>query len=359
MTAMAQGLPLIPPEELFEQATAGTPEGIPHQAKMEQKFGQDFSHVNAHRGAKALEPMNAQAATSGQTIGFQEAQPSPDVVAHELTHTMQNEKEGAAPAGLSNPQDAAEHEATAAEGDGERHAPSEAPAGAIQRSFLSFAIKAGAKKAAKGMLKNFIKTQIKRRIAKIANKKALQKFAQQADDIMGILEDPWWLTAIGFIPIVGDAIDLGRLPAQIRRAIKKADALEDKLKTYLAAQHKAMKVAKIAPASVVKNALSKFTNRKFTFGSHTILLDKAGMRHMLTRHHPKYWDGSIKGTQTFFDKSISMDGLADSAQQVLKQNPARLTQRGTFLPMQFEGVVGGTKYTVGLMASRIGQLYPH
>lgn len=91
---------------------------------------------------------------------------------------------------------------------------------------------------------NFIKTRIKDKIKDLANKKLLKEIAEEADQIMGILEDPWWVTAIGFIPIVGDAFDLYNVPKQIAAAIKRADQLEDKAKRAIDAQQAASSIWK-------------------------------------------------------------------------------------------------------------------
>ena len=133
----------------------------------------------------------------------------------------------------------------------------------IQASFISFAVKMGTKRVALGILKNFIKTQIKDKIQKIAIKKFAKQFVKEADDLVGILEDPWWATAIGFIPIVGDAFDLARVPKQIANAIKKADALEEKVKKILRIQGK--KAGDLIPATLKKSDsyMSELENRTY------------------------------------------------------------------------------------------------
>lgn len=119
----------------------------------------------------------------------------------------------------------------------------------VQPSLISFAIKMGAKRLSKGTLKNFIKTKIKDRLHKLTDKKLAKEFANEADQIVGILEDPWWSTAIGFIPIAGDAFDLARVPSQIRKAVSRAGALEDKVQNALDAEHKARQAAQVVSSS--------------------------------------------------------------------------------------------------------------
>lgn len=79
----------------------------------------------------------------------------------------------------------------------------------------------------------------------------LEQFAKEADDLMGMLDDPCWVTAMGFIPIVGDAFDLVHVPKQIAKAIKKADQLEEKVKHVLRIQGK--RASELIPASLTKS----------------------------------------------------------------------------------------------------------
>ena len=46
---------------------------------------------------------------------------------------------------------------------------------------------------------------------------------------------------------------------------------------------------------VAVRALRGWSSRRFQVGGHTLLLDRKGMKHILQRHHPDYWDGSVKG----------------------------------------------------------------
>ncbi len=75
--------------------------------------------------------------------------------------------------------------------------------------------------------------------------------AKEADNVVAVLEDPWWVTAIGFIPIVGDAFDLARVPKQIGQAIATADRLEDKVKKILRIQ--GMRASDLLPATLKRS----------------------------------------------------------------------------------------------------------
>ncbi|MBX9434019.1 T7SS effector LXG polymorphic toxin [Bacillus paralicheniformis] len=116
-----------------------------------------------------------------------------------------------------------------------------------------------------------------------------------------------------------------------------------------------------ATSEKVVNALSNFKSRKMTFGNRRFLLDKKGMKHILERHHPKYWDGSVKATQSFFKKDLSTEDIANAIESILKQNRGVLTEkdfRGTTGKQQITGTYNGVKYVVGFKKGRIGQFYP-
>lgn len=118
-------------------------------------------------------------------------------------------------------------------------------------SMISYVAKMGAKKVSKEIVEKFIKEQIKEKIKKVTINKFATRFAQEADNIVAILEDPWWVTAIGFIPIVGDAFDLAQVPKQIARAIATADRLEAKVKNVLRIQ--GMRASELLPATLKKS----------------------------------------------------------------------------------------------------------
>lgn len=75
-------------------------------------------------------------------------------------------------------------------------------------------------------------------------------------------------------------------------------------------------------------ALRDVSIQCFRFGNETFLLDKRGMDHILARHHPTYWDGTTRRTQTFFDPSTSVADVQRLAGDVLRQGRV-----GQFLPV--------------------------
>ena len=81
------------PTKVGNQGFSGGGGEIPHRAEMEQSFGGvDFSGVRAHTGSaasQANESLSASAYTMGNQVAFKTANPSKALVAHELTHVLQ------------------------------------------------------------------------------------------------------------------------------------------------------------------------------------------------------------------------------------------------------------------------------
>ncbi|WP_404974642.1 polymorphic toxin-type HINT domain-containing protein [[Kitasatospora] papulosa] len=105
-------------------------------------------------------------------------------------------------------------------------------------------------------------------------------------------------------------------------------------------------------------ALRDWSSQRFQFGNQTFLLDKKGMEHILTRHHPKMWDGSVKAQQSFFDPKMSVADVQDAIGQVMRQNRDTLVQRGSRGMYQIQGNVNGVDYVLGMNKGRVGQFYP-
>ena len=105
------------------------------------------------------------------------------------------------------------------------------------------------------------------------------------------------------------------------------------------------------------SALSGWSSSRFQFGNAQFQLDKSGMSHILQRHHPTYWDGSAKATQTFFDKSMSIADVESAIGVVARGNRAELIRIGAGTG-QVQGSVNGVNYVLGASGGRIGQFYP-
>ncbi|MEH3001092.1 MULTISPECIES: hypothetical protein [Bacillus] len=116
------------------------------------------------------------------------------------------------------------------------------------------------------------------------------------------------------------------------------------------------KTFKKAPKSKVVNSLKNYKGATYKAGSKTYKITKSDMKHMLERHHPKYWNGTSKKTQTFFDSRLSVKDIERIAINVAKQNRTKLSK--IKVSGQVEGKVDGVKYVLGVSNGHMRQLYP-
>ncbi|MGL6095273.1 MAG: hypothetical protein ACRC7O_05670, partial [Fimbriiglobus sp.] len=117
-------------------------------------------------------------------------------------------------------------------------------------------------------------------------------------------------------------------------------------------------VVKPADPAAVVNALSDFRSSRFFVNGVVVLLDKKGMKHILERHHPNFWDGSVKASQSFFSRKTTIAEIQAAVGEVLKQNPGVVSEIGPNGAGQMTGVVNGVRYQLGLNRGRVGQFFP-
>jgi len=87
------------PADVAAEGFSGSAQEIPHRAQMEESFGMGFGHVRAYTDGparQANEALGANAYAMNDSVAFSTPNPSPALVAHELTHVMQ--QTGAGPA---------------------------------------------------------------------------------------------------------------------------------------------------------------------------------------------------------------------------------------------------------------------
>jgi len=116
------------------------------------------------------------------------------------------------------------------------------------------------------------------------------------------------------------------------------------------------KLSKVA-ADKVANELKTFQSKVWTIGTQKILLDKSGLKHILERHHPAFWAGKIKSTQTFLSLKTSVKDIEYTIQEVISQNRDKISNMASLPKFQIEGVIDGITYVVGFTKGRIGQFY--
>ncbi|QLY81941.1 hypothetical protein [Clostridium intestinale] len=164
---------------------------------------------------------------------------------------------------------------------------------------------------------------------------------------------------IALMPIIGVSKNIKNATkyADLEKdVLKNSEKLIDGIKPIEKGADITKGVSKANPEKVV-NALSNYESKKWIFDNEEFMLDKSGMKHILERHHPEYWEGSVKSTQTFLDKDMSIDDITDTISEVLKQNREMLIKKGTNGMYQIEGTINGVTYVVGLNKGRVGQFY--
>lgn len=82
------------------------------------------------------------------------------------------------------------------------------------------------------------------------------------------------------------------------------------------------------------------------------------MKHILERHHPEYWDGSVKAKQSFLNNNMSIEEVQTALKDVLYQNRDVLATKGTRGMYQVTGNYNGVDYVLGVKNGRVGQFYP-
>ncbi len=98
---------------------------------------------------------------------------------------------------------------------------------------------------------------------------------------------------------------------------------------------------------------------KIKVGSNIFLVDKSDMKHFLKRHHPKYWDGSIKRSQTFLHPNMTINDVEQTIGSVLNIRQSEVTKIGLNGYAQLPPTnVKGTFYVLGLNRGHVGQFYP-
>jgi len=107
----------------------------------------------------------------------------------------------------------------------------------------------------------------------------------------------------------------------------------------------------------LRQVLNNFIPKIIRVGSTQFSLGRSSMRHILTRHHPNYWDGSTRTTQTFFRRNMNVNQIENAIQSVISQNQVRLSRLGTGSD-KVEGVVDGITYILQVSRGRIGSFYP-
>lgn len=113
----------------------------------------------------------------------------------------------------------------------------------------------------------------------------------------------------------------------------------------------------VAPASRVTNVLRGFTTLTFRSGSNVVKLDKSAMKHILERHHPQYWNGTSKSTQTFFNPKMTVSDVRNVIHGALKNHSSSIRTLGSRTGT-YTGSYSGVNYKMVVSNGRVVQFYP-
>lgn len=106
----------------------------------------------------------------------------------------------------------------------------------------------------------------------------------------------------------------------------------------------------------LRNHLNGYRGQKISYGSNIITINKSGLKHILERHHPDYWNKTTKDRQTFFNEKMTIAEVESAVKSVLSQNAVDL--RNGKKDGQIEGEFNGQRYVLGLRDGVVGQFYP-
>jgi hypothetical protein len=117
--------------------------------------------------------------------------------------------------------------------------------------------------------------------------------------------------------------------------------------------------SKVDPNKVV-NALTSYKGRTWQIGGHKFRLTKGTMKHILERHHPKFFDiRNAKAKNTPLPSSWSLQDVETAVLIVINQNRSKLIKAGSgSRGAQFEGVYQGMRFRLGIKNGKIGQFTP-
>ena len=113
--------------------------------------------------------------------------------------------------------------------------------------------------------------------------------------------------------------------------------------------------------SKISTVLRSFPTQKLVPSnlSYGLTVSKSAMTHILKRHHPLYWDGTIKAPQSFFAKNQSVDAIMNVMAQVVEKNRTAINNAGSSAVFkQYSATYGGTQYRIGIERGKVTQFYP-
>ncbi|XGC80995.1 hypothetical protein ACES2L_00680 [Bdellovibrio bacteriovorus] len=128
------------------------------------------------------------------------------------------------------------------------------------------------------------------------------------------------------------------------------------------------KLEKIAKANIKKaprheliNALNKYSGRSIQIAKKKIVLNKERMTHILERHHPKYWDGTVpkNAQQTFLKPEFSVSDVERLIFDIIMKNRVKVAEAiGSSENIKLVQVVDNVEYSMLIVEGKIVQFFP-
>jgi hypothetical protein len=100
------------------------------------------------------------------------------------------------------------------------------------------------------------------------------------------------------------------------------------------------KLFELVTTTMVNNAIKSFQQVRITIGRNHLLMRTQDMAHTLGRHHPSFWHGVERTTNTFFTSQMKVNYIRSIAISVLNQNQGKIRTLNN-ASGQFRGVVNG------------------
>ena len=104
-------------------------------------------------------------------------------------------------------------------------------------------------------------------------------------------------------------------------------------------------------------ALRNFERKDFYAGGEKFSLTRERLAHVLERHHPQYWDGSVKTVQTFLDEDLSMDDVTDLIKGTIQQGFDTRVAAGRRATFTYQAIIDGITYQARTEYGKVVQFF--
>ncbi|NNE95550.1 MAG: hypothetical protein HKN24_05925, partial [Acidimicrobiales bacterium] len=110
-------------------------------------------------------------------------------------------------------------------------------------------------------------------------------------------------------------------------------------------------------ATKAANALRDWQSPVIRIGDRVITIPKERMIHILTRHHPDFWEGTVRSRQSFLPKSWTVDDIEAAIRHALSENRERVLHRSEGKPVDLHGTINGRAYSGVVQDGVVQQFY--